>query len=310
MKWQASLCSLLLLASPALAQDFLDQTAAVSAPPVFAAGSDITTPSGFLVGDRGFPNFIGFVSNAQFALDPRALTQLWPVFANDWSHAIGPLIPGGDTQVYGPGLSVALSDRFEIGINRGGYAVSDLRKFRDGFLDTGGFAQYTLIRDVPDQFLLSVGLSVLAPTGEADVFAGHGPAYLTPYLTVGKEFGDFHVLATTGYNFPAASGTATTETYYASVHFDRQTFGWLYPLVEFNGAWSSTNINLNLPQFLPEFFNLDQHPIAGGIVTVAPGVNAVLMQDRLEVGLVYETPIYSQRNIHFDEVLLKIVLRY
>ena len=70
---------------------------------------------------------------------------------------------------------------------------------RDGFLNLGGFAQYTLVQDVEDQFLLTGGLRWEAPCGSHEVFQGHGPAHLAPYLTAGKELGEFHVLATTGY---------------------------------------------------------------------------------------------------------------
>jgi hypothetical protein len=88
-----------------------------------------------------------------------------------------------------------------------------------------------------------------APSGSQEIFQGTGPAYLAPYLTIGKEFGNFHFLATTGYNFPAEHESGTIETYYANFHFDYR-LGWFYPLVEFNGNWSNTTINFT-PNFLP-----------------------------------------------------------
>ena len=99
-------------------------------------------------------------------------------------------------------------------------------------------SQFTLIRDTDDQFLLTVGLSWEAPSGSKEIFQGSPPAYLAPYLTVGKEFGNFHFLATTGYNFPAESAVFTTNSYYANFHLDRR-FGWFYPLIEFNGTWTN-----------------------------------------------------------------------
>jgi hypothetical protein len=44
--------------------------------------------------------------------------------------------------------------------------------------------------------------------------------------------------------------------------------------------------------------------------TVAPGFNAVLVQDRLEVGAVYETPIWSQHNFNFNSLLVKMIVRF
>jgi hypothetical protein len=274
--------------------------------PVMSAEGD--GESGFLTGDRAFPRFIGFVSNPILSIDPRALTQLWPVFVDTASSKFGP-VPAGDIQLYGVGISVALSERFEVGLNNGGYVYSHLATVRQGLLNLGGFAQYTLIRDVPNQFLLSTGLQVEAPTGEASVGQGHGPAYLTPYMTFGKEFGDFHVLATTGYRFPTGPGTATNDIYYANLHFDVRTFCWLYPLVEFNGAWPSKTLDLSTTDFTG-VFGIDQHTFAGGIVTLAPGFNTILVPDRLEFGAVYQTDIYSEHHYHFNEVLLKMILRY
>jgi hypothetical protein len=263
-----------------------------------------------LAGDRDFPNFIGFLSNAMLSLDPRALTQSWPLFIGDWTVGSN-RVPSGDAQGYGAGLSIAIGERFEIGLNHGGYIMSDFRQSRHGFLNTGGFAQYSLIRDVEDQFIFTAGLQVTTPwLGSTQLLqGGTEPYYLAPYFTFGKEFGEFHVLGTGGYQFPVSSGT-TTRLFYANLHFDRRCFGWLYPLVEFNGAWHETNIHATRLDDVPGFFDIARHDFAGNMVTVAPGFNAVLIHDRLEIGAVYQTPIYSEKNFRFHEVLVKMIVRY
>ncbi len=319
MKRQWSLLFLIVLAVPAVAQDassnamgprrlpsVAEETFQTSSAPDF--GAEKHEERGFLTSDHCFPNFIGFVSNPTLSLDPRSLTQITPVFTSTRSSAFPPF-PDGDVQVLGPGVSLALTDRLSAGLSKGGYAFSHFRKERDGFLNLGGFAQYAVIRDVPDQFLFTVGIQCEAPTGESSVFQGHGPAYLAPYFTFAKELGKFHVLGTTGYQFPTGSGRATTEVFYTNLHIDRQVCGWLYPLVEFNGSYHTTSIDLNARE-RPGFIDIDRHDATGNIVTVAPGFNAVIVHDRLEIGAVYETPIYSQNHFHFDGVLVKMVLRF
>ena len=74
-----------------------------------------------------------------------------------------------------------------------------------------------------------------------------GPAVLAPYLTAGKEFGNFHVLATGGYQFPARSGDKGTELFYLNAHLDRQCFGWVYPLVEVNWINHTSSVDVALP---------------------------------------------------------------
>lgn len=222
MKWRWSLLLLVLPGPQALAQEPLPgapgPTAPVLAPgeltaspPVLLTGDGPTeTPGGPLTGNHSFRNFIGFMSNPLQSIDPRAVTAVYPLFGSAWLSSPAP-VPDGDFQVYGPALTVALSDRLAVGVNQGGYAVAHfsrnererlfrldpLGRFRDvevggereGWLNLGGFVQYTVIQDVADQFLLTGGLRWEAPAGSHEMFQGHGPLHLAPYLTAGKEFG-------------------------------------------------------------------------------------------------------------------------
>jgi hypothetical protein len=286
--------------------------------------------SPLLTGNRNFSSFIGFMSNPLQNIDPRAVTEVYPIFGSAWTSEAGP-VPRGDVQIYGMGITVALSDRFALGLNQGGYAdvhlsrnqrdrlalLDPLGRFRDveaggnrsGWLNLGGFFQYTLIQDVPNQFLLTAGLRWEAPCGSHDIFQGHGPAQLGTYLTAGKEFGCYHVLATTGYHFPAGPGSDSTNAFYANFHFDRQTFGWLYPLVEFNCIYHVTSVGLDLPA-RRGFFDLNNFEASGNIVSLAAGANAVLIRDRLEFGAVYTTSLATQRDFNFNGLLVKMVYRY
>src|SRR5262245_42313190 len=141
---------------------------------------------------------------------------------------------------------------------------------RSGWLNLGGFAQYTVIEDPADQFLLTAGLRVEVPCGSHEIFQGHGPAHLAPYLTVGKGFGYFHVLATAGYYFPAGPGSDNMRLFYADLHLDRQVFGWLYPLVEFNWDYYTTSASIDLPA-RRGFFNFGNFEASGNILTMAVG---------------------------------------
>jgi hypothetical protein len=244
-------------------------------------------------GDNEFPNFIGFISNPTLNLDPRALTQLWPVFSSTWASALPP-VPGGDFQAYGAGISVALSERFEFGLNRGAYVEASFgaptfRRFpglaqalnlqggeREGWLDLGGFVQYTLIRDVPNQFIFSVGLQAVAPSGSKDLFQGTGPAVLAPYFTTGKECGPYHVLLTGGYQFPAESDPGTPKSFFGGLHLDRRVCCWFYPVLEFNGFYWEKQIDLSLST-RRGFFDLGAPEAAGNMLEVAPGFNLVLV---------------------------------
>ena len=252
--------------------------------------------SGFLTGNRDFPNFIGFLSNPLQSIDPRAQTILFPMFGAAWASDKSPRLPSADMQVYGAGLWVAASERLSFGANQGGYAVVDVAPHRErllarlglpvperdragqreGWLNLGGFLQYTLIADVENQFILTAGMRLEVPSGATQVFqGGDNPPYMAPYLTAGKECGFWHVLATSGYEFPLGSGVATTNCFYLNLHLDRQ-IGWLYPLVEFNGCYHASEVDLRLP-LRHRVLDLGTFSSSGNLLTVAVGANAVLI---------------------------------
>jgi hypothetical protein len=124
---------------------------------------DQTTASegGSFVSTRKFPNFIGWMSNPLFNIDPRSLTQIVPIFGNSCISE-NRALPDLNMQIYGPAISIALMDRCSVGMNQGGYAVAHIDRndptgsrverlglmrgeasggTHEGFLNLGGFAQ-------------------------------------------------------------------------------------------------------------------------------------------------------------------------
>jgi hypothetical protein len=350
MRRQGSLLLLLLLAWPLQAQTpHLGQALPTmpapsfdgSAPPLIpncSAEPQCANNNGFLTGNHNFPNFINWVSNPLENIDPRAVTAIYPIFGSAWITTPSAL-PDGDFQIYGPAITVALSERLAIGLNQGGYAVSHFSRDqsarivndprfaglrpdlqarlrdiasggeRDGFLNMGGFVQYTLIEDVPNQFLLTGGVRLEVPCGANEVFQGYGPAEMAPYLTVGKEFGEFHLLATTAYEFPIGPGNDNQQIFMLNVHLDRRCFGWLYPLVEVNALYHVTSVGFGLDT-RRDFVDFGNFESSGNVVTLAVGANAVLVPEHLEIGAVYTTVIASQGNLDANSLLVKMVLRY
>jgi hypothetical protein len=346
MKWQWSLLSALLLGSSGFAQETQNNSAHLASPPVVASpfadtrvpddhsailatNEDEKCQGGCLAGTHDFDRFIGFMSNPLFNIDPRAVTELLPITGFTWFNTIPALPSGNIWLVPGAALTVAASDRLALGINQGGYAAANFDRnhpglFRDrfgrledrnsfsgereGWLNLGGFVQYTVIKDCPDQFLVTTGLRWEAPIGSRAVFQGIGPAHLAPYVTAGKEFGEFHVLADLGFEFPTGSDHGS-EIFYGCLHLDRRTFGWLYPLVEFNWIYHTTSVDVDLP-LREGFINFGSFESTGNLVTLAAGADAVLIPSKLEVGAVYTTSIAAQRDFGFNGFLLKMVLRY
>jgi hypothetical protein len=340
MRWQWSLLSLTLFGASALAQESPQKTTGPTGAPAIADSTlNQTTPplfpaegaqeSGGLRGNHNFDNFIGWMSNPEQNIDPRAITDIVPIFASTWFGASRALT-SGNAQVYGPAVDIALSERCSIGLNQGGYAVADFNgrqsgfftdRFgrlhnrleaatgqREGWLNMGGYAQYTFYEDVCNQCLATGGMRIEVPMGSNEIFQGNGPVYLAPYLSFGKGIGDWHVLGMTGFEFPTASGTSTTNLFYGNIHIDRQ-IGWLYPLVEFNWSYHVKSIAVDLP-LRHGFLNLDNFSSTGNVVALAAGADAVIVKGRLEFGAAYLTPISTQRHFDANGLIVKLVLRY
>ncbi|MFL5242885.1 MAG: hypothetical protein ACJ8FY_12310 [Gemmataceae bacterium] len=321
-------------AAPALAAGQLS----AADPTFFPAEGTAGREDGRLAGNHNFSNFIGFIGNPLENIDPRAVTAIYPLFGSSWVSNTAP-IPNADGQVYGPGITVALSERLAVGVNQGGYAHLDITRnesarsarfrqlitqfdpqgrFRDveaggernGFLNVGGFLQYTLIENVKDQFLLTGGVRWVAPCGSHEVFQGMGPALMAPYFTAGKEWGEFHVLATSGFQFPfAGSGKLEKDVFYTNIHLDRRCFGCLYPLVEFNLSYHTSNVSFGLAT-REGFIDFGNFQSQGNVLTMAVGANVVLIKERLEFGAVYGTVLASQHDFEANSLLVKMMLRY
>src|SRR5262249_1511358 len=114
---------------------------------------------------------------------------------------------------------------------------------------------------------------------------------------------------TTGYQFPAGSGDDNLNLWYANVHIDRQCFGWLYPLVEFNTNYLTKGVS---PRLLTRrgFVDFGGFEATGNTVSLAAGANAVLIREKLELSAVYTTLIGSQRDVSADGLLVKLTMRY
>lgn len=89
----------------------------------------------------------------------------------------------------------------------------------------------------------------------------------------------------------------------------RQLFARVEPLIECNWAYHDRSRDVDL-QTQRGFIDFGDFSSTGNIVTLAVGVNLVLIQDRLELGGVYSTPLATQRNFDFNALLVKMVLRY
>jgi hypothetical protein len=269
---------------------------------------------GCLQSDYAFPCFIGPISNPFLSKDPRSLTELRMVFINDEIPSDHPL-HGGNFQIIGVQARVALTDRLTFIADKSGYAwihPGAGGSETDGFLNVAAGLKYLIIRDVPDQFLWSVGAQFEPQTGEGRVLQSQGDGVWTAFTTAGKQLGEWHVLGTFGYQFPA-DRSQNSSFYYASAHLDRQVCHFLYPLVEFNWFHYDHGGNRGIPPSFGEgdgLLNIGTSGVAGNdLTTVAFGLKAAICPN-LETGAAWEIPITGRKDLIDNRVTFEVIVRY
>jgi hypothetical protein len=293
---------------------FAAPTTVSSEPLVIDANTAAGGERGLLESDRCFPRFIGPMSNPVLAKDPRALTEVQMLFVNNGFPNSNAVLGGGDAQVYGAQIRVALTDRLSFIADKDGIASINSRNLpaRSGWLDVAAGFKYALVRDVEDQFLVTTGFQYELPSGESKVFQNQGSGVMTIFGIVGKEFNEcWHVLFNGGYQFGLDSAF-NSSFFYAQLHVDRQLFGWLSPLAECNWLRYTSGGHWGIPHALGEGDGLINFGTAGvggdNIVTFAVGAKAQL-GPHIDLGAAYEFPV-GHRDILQDRVIVQLILRY
>jgi hypothetical protein len=246
----------------------------------------------------------------------RAIAPL-PTSSDQQPHVLPPdhALGSGDFQVYALQLRVALTDRLTFLADKDGIASISAHdtNHRTGLLNMNFGFRYLLVRDVENQFLWSVGTTYEPNMGYGNVFQNNGSGVQSVFTTVGKEIAtNWHVLNTFGYQF-AYDSAANSDFFYDSLHIDRQFFGWLYPLAEFNWFHYTRSGNHGFPPALGEgdgLLNLGTSGVVGNdLVTAAVGLKARL-NCHMDFGVAWEVPLSNRHDLIDNRLLAELILRY
>ncbi|MCH9656670.1 MAG: hypothetical protein K0U86_22740 [Planctomycetes bacterium] len=262
--------------------------------------------------DRCFDDFVMPVSNPVWAIDPRSLTYVRGVFINQMIDSQTPVLGAGDLQVYALQIGVALNERLSFLAIKDGYNTLQTRGVGNsrGWADLGLGLKYVFIRDVENQFLLSGGLVYETTNGSTRVFQGNGDGVWTPYISVGKQIGCGHLIASSGFHFPGNTAEESTSFYY-SVHYDHPVTEKLSAIAELNGiVYTKSGQALPLSIEGGDWINLGSSSVAGNnVVTTAFGANYRL-NDCLSVAGVWEFPISNRKDLLDSRTTVTLTLQF
>jgi len=274
--------------------------------------------------DHAFDTFISPVTNPFNFLDPRALTEVRPIFFWQTSPSKDWVFRGGNSEFFGLQASVAFTERWSFVMNKLGWVAlqpngNDLAgEFGDhtGFAEIDLGPQYTFYRDERTGTLGALGLTFQIPTGSSKVFQDTGSLSLVPYITMGQSFchsqyGSFNALGHFGYAF--ATDNKRSQYLNTSLHLDYDVLNLhrIYPLIELNWFCYTQSGNVRSLGFEGEdLVNFGStHVSAHNFADLAIGAR-FKCSEAWQFGVATEWPITGTKDITDFRLTLDMIFRY
>ncbi len=249
-------------------------------------------------------NFVNFE-------DPVIRTEIRPVYV--FHNIPGDFITGGgDAYATGVQLRYAVTDRFAVFLNQGGYIGVNPGVGEDfgGWADLGFGFKYALIDDEASQFILTPGIGFTVPTGDEDIFHGRGNGEWNFFISAAKGFGDFHLTGNAGLRVPNDGDQQSTIFHY-SLQADYYVCRWFIPFVFANG-WTVVDSGNYLPLNAEgyDFFNFGASGADGATqVTVGGGLRVRVMEN-VDLGVAYERAVAEPEGLFDDRFTFDVSIRF
>ena len=206
--------------------------------------------------DHDFDVMSSPTTNPFFFEDPRALTEIRPVFIWQRTPNANPVWNGGNNFDYALRGSVAITPNISLVISRLGFTTIS----PSGGVIPGatGFSEFllgpklTFLRSETSGTVAAVGLTFDIPSGNGNVYQNTGHLMLDPYFSIAQNFGkssygSFNFMNTTGYTF--RTDNTRTEAFYSSFHLDYEIAKRVWPMVEVNWRHYTRNGGANAIKF-------------------------------------------------------------
>lgn len=271
--------------------------------------------------DPGFPEMVSPVSNPFLFEDPRALTEVRPIYIQQGTPSNNFIFGGGDIEYAGVQGRLALTERLSLVVSELGAVWMEPHHPVDGFNSHAGFAEvrvgpkYTFYRCEDTRTIAAAGVNFDIPTGSSQVFQNTGSLSVEPYVSAGKTFrtnyGAFNLLDTIGYS--VATDNQRTDFLFDSIHLDYDVAGLhkFYPFLE--ASWFYYTKAGNGPDLGFEgrdLFNFGSQGVSGNnTITLAPGFR-YRFNDHLQAGVAYEFPVSGHRDLIDYRVTFDVIFRY
>ena len=279
--------------------------------------------------DHCFDYFASPVTNPFLFEDPRALTELKPLFIYQGAPNTNPIFRGGNAEFYGMQARLAFTERLSMTINELGFVTLNPFNASAGppgkFSESTGFAEvvlgpkYTFLRSEDWKTVMAGGLLFQIPAGSAKVFQDTGTLSLVPYLSAAKNFclpagwGSLNLMGNTGYSISV--DRQRSEYFYMNAHLDYNiaNTNMFFPFLEMNWFHYTQGGKANDPGFGFEglgLVNFGSHNVgARDFLSIAPGLRFKL-NEHIQAGAAVAWPLLKQKKINDYQLIFDIIFRY
>jgi len=267
--------------------------------------------------DHAFDGFVSPVTNPFFFEDPRALTEVRPIFIFQHIPDRNWFFRGGDVEFFGLQARLALSERFSFVIHKLGLIAVQPDASGPGaprddvsFSDIQIGPKLTFWRDDVRNLIMAFGTNFEIGAGDHGAFQNTGSGAITPYISVGKElWPDFHLLGTLGHRF--GFDNHRSDSLFLSLHADYGFFGRIYPFVEFTWFhYTDNGRDFNGDFEGQDVFNFGATRVTGNdVVTMAAGVR-IKFTESFQGGFAFEFPLTHREDLLDYRLTFDLIFRY
>jgi hypothetical protein len=283
--------------------------------------SDHAFDSGCNCGDLISPVSMPFLFE-----DPRALTEVRPLFIYQSAPNRNAAFSGGNSEFYGLQARLAFTDRWSLVLGELGAVSLQPHNSDVGLTNESGFAEvrvgpkWTFYRNEQSGSVAATGVTIDIPAGDRKVFQNTGNLSLDPYITYGQTFGrssygTFNFLGELGYWFSVDD--KRTDYLHGHLHLDYDVANLhrIYPLMELN--WLHTTAFGKENAFVgtegADLVNFGSTSYNGkhDLVTLAFGARyKFASSDHYQVGTAFEFPLTDRKDLQSFRFTLDFIIRY
>ena len=182
-------------------------------------------------------------TNPFYFEDPRALTEVRPIFMWQQTPGSNYIFRGGDNVFAGAQARLAITPWFSVVVHELGMIWMEPHNQIGEFAPHTGFAEFHIGPKVTflhlDNFVMAAGLIFEIPTGPAKVFQDTGTLSIDPYFSLAWHpcIGGFNGLSfmnTTGYSFSIDDQRGEFLWSSFNLSYDVAGLHRVYPFIEFN----------------------------------------------------------------------------